>query len=620
MRKLLTAALAVALVGLAAAPAAGAKERLLTLLLAQDRLAAVRARHARGRRSRPTASGRPSSPATSSGFKEMALVDSKDPKAKPLPIAKMMVHHFLYFAPGRVDQGAGQLLAAAWASSAAAARSTRSGHTQLSFPKSARNTYGINNRKADGSAPDWRLTAMVMNHYKRPKSFYVRMRVYYTTEQRKSVLPIVIGDCAQLAQRHVLRRAGRRPQGLQLRRLERLGRPVQRPDAGRLVAPARRRQVPDARQPHLPAPPVQGARLPRAAEPSLQPDPADPARAGADRHRRVRDARGHPASRRARCCAAPRSTTTTTCTWPSMGFWATWFVEDESVKRCGKLPNDIVEINKPKRYDRTPNYDLVVPQLSKPRGAMTAFDGERAPDRRRLLPSGQADRQGRPDADLDASAARSRTASRWPTGRAASRRSTGADARRVQLHAEGEGHLQARLPGPPDDDGADARGQVAARTGRCRGGCRSPRPRPGRPTRARCGWSPSAAAPRVVAARGQDRQRAALLGGAPGSEQAPSRGRGEPLQAVDHDRGVPAALYHPLGALDRQLGSLRLAPPATARSCRPRPARRPRAPLADLLGPHADQHDLDARPRGGSRPAPPRSRAAASWRRLPGGR
>ena len=37
----------------------------------------------------------------------MALVDSKDPNAKPLPIAKMMVHHFLYFAPGRVDQGAG---------------------------------------------------------------------------------------------------------------------------------------------------------------------------------------------------------------------------------------------------------------------------------------------------------------------------------------------------------------------------------------------------------------------------------------------------------------------------------------------------------------------------------
>ena len=68
----------------------------------------------------------PAKPGYILGFKEMALVDSKDPDAKPLPIAKMMVHHFLYFAPGRVDErraaaGAGP------ASSAAAARSTRSG-------------------------------------------------------------------------------------------------------------------------------------------------------------------------------------------------------------------------------------------------------------------------------------------------------------------------------------------------------------------------------------------------------------------------------------------------------------------------------------------------------------
>ena len=59
----------------------------------------------------------------------------------------------------------------------------------------------------------------------------------------------------------------------------------------------------------------------------------------------------------------------------SMGFWATWFVKDDSVKQCGKLPKDIVEINKPKRYDRTPNHELKVPQLSKPVGAFTAFDG-----------------------------------------------------------------------------------------------------------------------------------------------------------------------------------------------------------------------------------------------------
>ena len=34
------------------------------------------------------------------GFKEQVLVDSLDPAAKPLPVSKMMVHHFLYFTQG----------------------------------------------------------------------------------------------------------------------------------------------------------------------------------------------------------------------------------------------------------------------------------------------------------------------------------------------------------------------------------------------------------------------------------------------------------------------------------------------------------------------------------------
>ena len=49
----------------------------------------------------------PAEPGYITGWKEMALVDSKDPKAKPLPIAKMMVHHFLYFAPGTVSPAPG---------------------------------------------------------------------------------------------------------------------------------------------------------------------------------------------------------------------------------------------------------------------------------------------------------------------------------------------------------------------------------------------------------------------------------------------------------------------------------------------------------------------------------
>ena len=35
---------------------------------------------------------------------------------------------------------------------------------------------------------------MVMNHYKRPKNFYVRTKVWYTTEKRTPVMPVVIGE------------------------------------------------------------------------------------------------------------------------------------------------------------------------------------------------------------------------------------------------------------------------------------------------------------------------------------------------------------------------------------------------------------------------------------------
>ena len=92
------------------APAAAAKERTLTLYSPKiDSLPYVHDTHNVTLRS----NGReaPAKPGYILGFKEMALVDSKDPKAKPLPIAKMMVHHFLYYAPGRVNDVAGELLA-----------------------------------------------------------------------------------------------------------------------------------------------------------------------------------------------------------------------------------------------------------------------------------------------------------------------------------------------------------------------------------------------------------------------------------------------------------------------------------------------------------------------------
>ena len=59
----------------------------------------------------------------------------------------------------------------------------------------------------------------------------------------------------------------------------------------------------------------------------------------------------------------------------AMGFWATYFVKDDTVKKCGKMPKDITELNRPKKFDRTPNYRLVVPQLTEAEGVFTAWDG-----------------------------------------------------------------------------------------------------------------------------------------------------------------------------------------------------------------------------------------------------
>ena len=153
MRKLLAAALAVALIGLVAAPAASAKERLLTLYSPKiDSLPYVHDTHEVTLKADGV--GAPEQPGYILGFKEMALVDSKNPNAKPLPIAKMMVHHFLYFAPGRVDQGAGSCWRGAGFIGGRGEEHPL-GHPQMTLPKSARDKYGINNRKADGTAPDW---------------------------------------------------------------------------------------------------------------------------------------------------------------------------------------------------------------------------------------------------------------------------------------------------------------------------------------------------------------------------------------------------------------------------------------------------------------------------------
>ena len=372
MRKLMTAALVVALVGLVAAPGASAKERLLTLYSPKiDSLPYVHDTHQVTLEADGV--GAPKQPGYILGFKEMALVDSKRPDAKPLPIAKMMVHHFLYFAPGRVDEGMGSCWRGAGFIGGRGEEHPL-GHPQMTLPASARDNYGINNRKADGTAPDWSLTAMVMNHYKRPKSFYVRTRVWYTTEARKSILPVVIGNCAQLSNGMSYDVPGGGKKGSNYVNSSDWVAPF----SGRMLVASSHQhgggkyQALDSRtcQRRLFKAPVYHG-LPDHPYNAIRPILHEPGPIGTGAYA---TAKGIPIVK-GEVLRRTAVHDDHNLHVASMGFWATWFVADDSVERCGKIPDDIVEINKPKRYDHTPNYDLVVPQLSKPAGAMAAFNG-----------------------------------------------------------------------------------------------------------------------------------------------------------------------------------------------------------------------------------------------------
>jgi hypothetical protein len=130
------------------------------------------------------------------GFKEQVLVDSKDPDAQPLPVSKMMVHHFLYFTQGRDDGGPGGCLGPQFLSGRG--EEHPNGQFDAVWPAEQRARYGVHNFTPEGRAPAWSLTAMVMNHYKRPKRFYVRTRIWYTTEPRRQLYPVAVGNCAHL--------------------------------------------------------------------------------------------------------------------------------------------------------------------------------------------------------------------------------------------------------------------------------------------------------------------------------------------------------------------------------------------------------------------------------------
>ena len=159
------------------------------------------------------------------------------------------------------------------------------------LPAAIRDRYGVRNVNAAGAAPEWSVTAMVMNHYQRSKRFYVRTKVWYTTEPREARLPDHDRRLQAPAQRHGLRRAGRRRD---LRRPLDVDGAVQRAHPRRRLAPPRRRDAPDARLEDLQPRAAGRQGLLRRGRPPVQHGPPDPARAGADRQRHVHLRGGHP--------------------------------------------------------------------------------------------------------------------------------------------------------------------------------------------------------------------------------------------------------------------------------------------------------------------------------------
>ncbi len=376
MKRKLAAGAVLALASLVVlAPAAGAKDKVLTLYSPKiSTMPYVHDTHEVSLR----ADGRqaPAKPGYILGFREMVLVDSKRPDAKPLPVSKMMVHHFLYFAPGRVDQAPGSCWSrSGWIGGRGEEHPVRGVPRRQDAAMSAFwDRYGINNRKADGSAPDWRLIAMVMNHYKRPKSFYVRAKVAYTTEKRKSIAPLVIGNCAQLLKAMAYDVPGGGGKGSSF------------VDSSTWTAPFSGRLLMASNHQHgggkyqtlssvschrrlFKAPVYHGTR--EHIYNTIRPILHEPGPIGTGSYGTMKGipiTKGEVLRRRA-------VHDNHNLHVDAMGFWATYFVPDDSVKRCGRMPDDITELNRPKRFDRTPNYDLVVPQLSKPRGVFGAFDG-----------------------------------------------------------------------------------------------------------------------------------------------------------------------------------------------------------------------------------------------------
>lgn len=177
------AALCALAAALAAAPAALAGERTLTLY--SPALIALPYQAQQGYM--PLRADGVEAPAQPGWITAMHadVVDRRSPEARSLKIQDVMVHHLVFHSQG---QGAGPL--------SCGNRFYARGEEDQHFDLPA--GYGLANRTRAGRAPAWYLTHMLMNHQSKARTVYVRFTIRYSDEPKREVQPLFIDtrNCA----------------------------------------------------------------------------------------------------------------------------------------------------------------------------------------------------------------------------------------------------------------------------------------------------------------------------------------------------------------------------------------------------------------------------------------
>ena len=291
------------------------------------------------------------------------VVSDPSPTARALPIQDVMIHHLVYgsyihrnapLSCGGRFYGRGEE------------------HQKFRLPRG----YGLPNRQADGKPPWWYLAHMLMNHRSTARKVYVRTRVTWQDEPPKREVDPLFIDAKKCAidpvydvpgggRRGSLHRNNynfRWPQGYSGRIIGASG---HMHGGGRYVRlrnrSCRRNLVTSGAYYGMPNHEFYRVK-PRLHE-------ASPARMAS---------RGTPtgipvaAGQRIRLTAAYDNQRLHTRVMNIMGGF---FVRDEKVKGCPRMPRDVVTINRPRRFRKVPpRYD--VPIINKPPGPFQALGTE----------------------------------------------------------------------------------------------------------------------------------------------------------------------------------------------------------------------------------------------------